>query len=106
MSSQSAINMMIREYGELGIFCDINRGSRSQERFYMGWSEFVIIMLLIVAMIAAILFWQMRSYGYAAIFGLLFVVGVYAMMQGPIGEQIRKEMQEDKAAASQVKRTG
>jgi len=27
-------------------------------------------------------------------------------MQGPIGDQIRKEMQEDKAAASQVKRTG
>ena len=38
--------------------------------------------------------------------GLLFVGGFYAMMQGPIGDQIRKEMQEDKAAASQVKRTG
>jgi hypothetical protein len=28
------------------------------------------------------------------------------MMNGPLGDQIRKEMQEDKAAASQVKRTG
>ena len=72
----------------------------------MGWSEFVIVMLLIIALIAAILFFQMRSFFYAAIFGLLFVGGFYAMMQGPIGDQIRKEMQEDKAAASQVKRTG
>ena len=72
----------------------------------MGWSEFVIVMLLIIALIAAILFWQMRSFSYAAIFGLLFVVGVYAMMQGPIGDQIRKERQEDKAAASQMKRSG
>jgi len=72
----------------------------------MGFSEFVIVMLLIIALIAAILFWQMRSFFYAAIFGLLFVVGVYAMMQGPIGDQIRKEMQEDKAAASQMKRSG
>ena len=72
----------------------------------MGWSEFVIVMLLIFALIAASLFWQLRSFFYAAIFGLLFVVGIYAMMQGPIGDQIRKEMQEDKAAASQVKRSG
>lgn len=72
----------------------------------MGWSEFVIVMLLIVALVAAILFWQMRSYGYTVIFGLLFIVGVYAMIQGPIGDQIRKELQEDKAAASQVKRSG
>lgn len=72
----------------------------------MGWSEFTIIMLLIIALIGAILFWQMRSFFYAAIFGLLFVVGVYAMMQGPIGDQIRKERLEDKAAASQMKRSG
>ena len=72
----------------------------------MGWSEFIIIMLLIIALIAAILFWQVRSFFYAAIFGLLFVVGFYAMMQGPIGDQIRKERQEDKAAASQMKRSG
>ena len=72
----------------------------------MGFSEFVIVMLLIIALIAAILFWQMRSFFYAAIFGLLFVVGVYAMMHGPIGDQIRKEMQEEKAAASQMKRSG
>ena len=72
----------------------------------MGWSEFLIIMLLIIALIGAILFWQMRSFVYAAIFGLLFVVGFYAMMQGPIGDQIRKERQEDKAAASQMKRSG
>jgi uncharacterized membrane protein YfcA len=70
----------------------------------MGWSEFIIIMLLIIALIGAILFWQMRSFVYAAIFGLLFVVGFYAMMLGPIGDQIRKEMQDQKAAASQVKR--
>lgn len=72
----------------------------------MGWFEFIIVMLLIVALIAATLFWQMRYYAYSVIFVLLFVVGVYAMMQGPIGDQIRKEIQEDKAAASQVKRTG
>ena len=72
----------------------------------MGWSEFVIIMLLIFALIAASLFWQLRSFFYAAIFGFLFVVGFYAMMQGPIGDQIRKERQEDKAAASQMKRSG
>ena len=72
----------------------------------MGWSEFVIVMLLIFALIAAILFWQIRSFGYAAIFGLLFAVGVYAMMHSPLGDQIRKELQEDKAAASQVKRSG
>jgi uncharacterized membrane protein len=77
-----------------------------QEGSYMGWSEFVIVMLIIFALIATILFWQMRSFFYAAIFVLLFVVGIYAMMQGPIGDQIRKEMQEDKAAASQVKRSG
>jgi len=72
----------------------------------MGWSVFIIIMLLIIALIGAIFFWQMRSFVYAAIFGLLFVVGFYAMMQGPIGDQIRKERQEDKAAASQMKRSG
>jgi uncharacterized membrane protein YfcA len=72
----------------------------------MDWSEFIIIMLLIIALIGAILFWQMRSFVYAGIFGLLFVVGLYAMMQGPIGDQVRKEMQEDKAAASQMKRSG
>jgi uncharacterized membrane protein len=77
-----------------------------REKGSMAWSEFIIVVLLIVALIATILFWQMRYYGYSAIFGLLFVVGVYAMMPGPIGDQIRKEMQEDKAAASQVKRTG
>jgi hypothetical protein len=72
----------------------------------MGWFEFLIVMVLILALIAAILFWQMRSFGYSAIFGLLFVVAVFAMLNGPLGDQIRKEMQEDKAAASQVKRTG
>ena len=72
----------------------------------MGWSEFVIVMLLIFALIAAILFWQMRSFNYAAIFGLLFAVGVYAMMHSLLGDQIRKELQEDKAAASQIKRSG
>ena len=72
----------------------------------MGWSEFVIVMLLIFALIAAILFWQIRSFTYAAIFGLLFAVGVYAMMHSPLGDQIRKELQEDKVAASQVKGSG
>jgi hypothetical protein len=72
----------------------------------MGWFEFLIVMVLILTLIAAILFLQMRSFGYAIIFGLLFVVAVIAMMTGPLGNQIRKEMQEDKAAASQVKRTG
>ena len=72
----------------------------------MGLFEFLIVMVLILTLIAAILFWQMRSFGYAIIFGLLFVVAVIAMMTGPLGDQIRKEMQEDKTAASQVKRTG
>jgi hypothetical protein len=72
----------------------------------MGWLEFLIVMVLILTLIAAILFLQMRSFGYAVIFGLLFVVAVIAMMNGPLGDQIRKEMPEDKAAASQVKRTG
>jgi uncharacterized membrane protein len=77
-----------------------------REKGSMAWSEFIIVVHLIVALIATILFWRMRYYGYSAIFGLLFAVGFYAMMQGPIGDQIRKEMQEDKARATQVKRTG
>ncbi len=72
----------------------------------MGWSELIIFVLLIIALIAVLLFWQMHSFFYAAVFGLLFVVGLYAMMQGPIGDQIRKERLEDKAAASQMKRSG
>jgi hypothetical protein len=72
----------------------------------MGWFEFLIVMVLILTLIAAILFWQMRSFGYSAIFALLLVVAVFAMLNGPLGDQIRKEMQEDKAAASQVKRSG
>jgi hypothetical protein len=77
-----------------------------QEGFSMGWSEFLIVLVLLFALIAVLLFLQMRSFVYAAIFGFLFVVGVYAMMLGPVGEQIRKERQEDKAVASQMKRTG
>jgi fatty acid desaturase len=80
--------------------------SEELEVIDMGWLEFLIVMVLILTLIAAILFWQMRSFRYAVIFGLLFVVAVFAMMNGPLGDQIRKEMQEDKAAASQVKRTG
>ena len=77
-----------------------------QEVIEMGWFEFLIVTVLILTVIAAILSWQMRSFGYAIIFGLLFCAAVIAMMNGPLGDQIRKEMQEDKAAASQVKRTG
>jgi len=51
----------------------------------MGLFEFLIVMVLILTLIAAILFWQMRSFGYAIIFGLLFVVAVIAMMNGPLG---------------------
>jgi fatty acid desaturase len=80
--------------------------SEELEVIDMGWLEFLIVMVLILTLIAAILFWQMRSFRYAVIFALLFVVAVFAMMNGPLGDQIRKEMQEDKAAASQVKRTG
>lgn len=72
----------------------------------MGWSEFLIVMVPIVALIAVILFWQMRLFGYAVVFGLLFALGAFAMMQSPLGDQIRKEMKEQKAASSQVKRTG
>ena len=72
----------------------------------MGWFELFIIVILIIALIAAMLFWEMRSFGFAAIFGLLFVLGVFVLMQGTIGDQIRKEMSEQKAAASQVKRSG
>ncbi len=69
----------------------------------MGWPEFLIVAVLLFALIGMLLFWQMRSFVYATIFGLLFVIGLYAMMQGPIGSQIHKEMQDQKAA-SQVKR--
>ena len=72
----------------------------------MGWAEIIIVMVLIAILIAVLLFWQIRLFGYAVIFGLLFVVGVFAMMQSSIGDQIRKEIQDQKAAASQVKRTG
>ena len=72
----------------------------------MGWYELFIIVILIIALIAAMLFWEMRSFGFAFIFGLLFVLGVFVLMQGTIGDQIRKEMSEQKAAASQVKRSG
>ena len=72
----------------------------------MGWFELFIIVILIIALIVAMLFWEMRSFGFAAIFGLLFVLGIFVLMQGTIGDQIRKEMSEQKAAASQVKRSG
>jgi len=72
----------------------------------MGWAEIIIVMVLIAILFAVLLFWQIRLFGYAVIFGLLFVVGVFAMMQSSIGDQIRKEIQDQKAAASQVKRTG
>ncbi len=70
----------------------------------MGWHEFLIVAVLLFALIGMLLFWQMRSFVYAAIFGLLFAVGLYAMMQGPIGDQIHKEMLDRKAAATQEKR--
>jgi hypothetical protein len=73
---------------------------------FVGWFEFLMVLVLVIALIGTILFWQMRSFGYAAIFGLLFVIGVFAVMHSPLGDQIRKEMQEDKAAASRVNRTG
>jgi diacylglycerol kinase len=72
----------------------------------MGWPEFLIVMVLILTLIAAIQFLQMRSFGYAVIFGLLFVIAVFAMMNSPFGDQIRKEIKEQRAAAGQVKQTG
>jgi diacylglycerol kinase len=72
----------------------------------MGWPEFLIVMVLILILIAAIQFLQMRSFGYAVIFGLLFVIAVFAMMNSPLGDQIRKEIKEQRAAAGQVKQTG
>jgi diacylglycerol kinase len=72
----------------------------------MGWPEFLIVMVLILTLIAAIQFLQMRSFGYAVIFGLLFVIAVFAMMNSPLGDQIRKEIKEQRAAAGQVKQTG
>jgi uncharacterized protein (DUF58 family) len=72
----------------------------------MSWLELFIIVILIIALIAAMLYWEMRSFGFAIIFGLLFVLGVFVLMQGTIGDQIRKEVSEQKAAVSQVKRSG
>ena len=72
----------------------------------MSWLELFIIVILIIALIAAMLYWEMRSFGFAIIFGLLFVLGVFVLMQGTIGDQIRKEVSEQKAAVRQVKRSG
>ncbi len=72
----------------------------------MGWLEFLMIMILIVSMIAALMLWDMRLFGYATVFGILFVVGVFVMMQSPLGDQIRKEMNERKAAESKTKWAG
>jgi len=72
----------------------------------MSWYKFLIVMVLIIALIAAILFWQMRSFGYAVIFGFLFALAAFVMMNGSLGDQFRKEMQGDKSTASQVKRSG
>ncbi len=73
---------------------------------YVGFFDVLLIIVLVVALVGVLLFWEMRSFTYAAIFGLLFVVCVFAMIQGSLGDQIRKQMSEQKAAASKVKQTG
>jgi hypothetical protein len=70
----------------------------------MSWFEFLTVVVLILSVMAAILCLLKRSVGYAALFGLLFIVAAFAVMNGPLGDQIRKEKPEDKAAASQVSR--
>ena len=69
----------------------------------MGWFDILIVTLLLTALVGTLLFFQMRSFGYAFAFGLLFLAAALFIMQGPMGDQIRKEMQE-KAAASQAKK--
>ena len=72
----------------------------------MGWFEILIVVVLIVSLVAVLLSWEMRSFGLAAVFALVLVVGVVVMMQSSLGDQIRKELLEKKAASGSVKRTG
>ena len=69
----------------------------------MGWFDILAVTLLLTALVGTLLFLQMRSFGYAFVFGILFLAVVLVILQGPMGDQIRREMQE-KAAASQVKK--
>ena len=72
----------------------------------MGWFEILIVVVLIVSLVAVLLSWEMRLFGLAAVFALVLVVGVVVMMQSSLGDQIRKELLEKKAASGSVKRTG
>ena len=72
----------------------------------MGWFEILIVVVLIVSLVAVLLSWEMRLFGLAAVFALVLVVGVVVMMQSSLGDQIRKELLEKKAASGSVQRTG
>jgi len=72
----------------------------------VGFFDVLLIIVLIVALVGVLLFWEMRQLTYTAIFGLLFVVCVFVMIQGSLGDQIRKQMSEQKAGAGKVKQTG
>ncbi len=54
-------------------------------------SEFLMIMALILSLIGALAFWQMRSFGFAALAGLLFAATVFVIMNSSLGDQLRKE---------------
>jgi hypothetical protein len=72
----------------------------------LGGIELLTLAVLLMTLIAALLSWQRRSFGIAALFGLLFLIAMIAAMNSPLGEQIRKELREDKAAASRLNWAG
>ena len=74
--------------------------------FCVGFFDVLLIIILVAALIGALLFWETRSFTYFGFCALLIVVCVFIMMQSTLGDQIRKQISEQKAEAGKVKRTG
>lgn len=71
----------------------------------MGWFEVLILLLIVLAFIATMLFWQLRWPVYFILCGVILVGSVILLVQSPLGDQIRKEMAEQELA-SRMTRTG
>ena len=71
----------------------------------MGWFEVLILLLIVLAFIGSMLFWQLRWPAYFFVCGVILVGSVILLVQSPLGDQIRKEMAEQEQA-SRMTRTG
>lgn len=71
----------------------------------MGWFEILILLLIVLAFIGSMLFWQLRWPAYFVVCGVILVGSVILLVQSPLGDQIRREMAEQEQA-SRMTRTG